>query len=71
MCNANIKRNGEVVLERDVAGRQGIIIGSAGEIPKSIFMGLENLRINKFTYREMQEAAILESCHVMRKVLNA
>lgn len=47
-----------------------IIIGSTGEIPKNLSNNLKMLNIKSNSYLEMQKAAILGTCNILRKVLN-
>lgn len=46
-----------------------IIISSTGLVPKTIHEGLTKLGLHKNTYVDIQKAAILGTCHLVRKFL--
>lgn len=47
-----------------------IIIGSTGEIPTKLIDNMKTLNMKKNVYLEMQKAAILGTCNIIRKTLN-
>lgn len=47
-----------------------VIIGATGEIPKAIYEAFNHLNLQKRTYIQLQKVVILETCSIVRKVLN-
>lgn len=46
-----------------------IIMSTTGLVPKSLHTSLENIGLHKNTYIELQKAAILNTCRIVRKFL--
>lgn len=46
-----------------------IVIGATGEIPKNLKTCLEKLRLNEIIYKQIQKSVILDTCHIVRRVL--
>ncbi|XP_072157658.1 uncharacterized protein [Bemisia tabaci] len=46
-----------------------IIIGATGEIPVKLFDGLRKINLREKLYQQLQKAALLGSCMIVRRVL--
>ena len=46
-----------------------IVLGATGEIPKKLFHSLKVLNIRDKLYQQLQKAALLGSCRIVRRVL--
>lgn len=47
-----------------------IILGATGEIPDSLLDSLQQLGLKSSLYLKLQKTTILDTCHIVRKVLN-
>jgi len=47
-----------------------IVISSTGVIPKSLSQSLTTLNLHPNTYIKMQKSVILDTCSIVRKILN-
>uniref|UniRef100_A0A2H1VXX3 SFRICE_017735 n=1 Tax=Spodoptera frugiperda TaxID=7108 RepID=A0A2H1VXX3_SPOFR len=62
-------RNNKPRFPHDVLTLPFAILSTTGVIPKHLHQSIKTLELPPYTYRILQKAAILNTCHIVRKFL--